>query len=165
MQNLRIYILTILISLFGIVCDAQVKIYKLKSKIVNADFDYSVLNDLDPARLEKHNLKPVKGKFTVYKFLFTFKASSDPNVKLQDYQDFNDILIIKTDNHNKIIDAYQYTLKWSDPPFYILYKSGSKNKILIDKLAINQLKLTREGIGGAKGELLKDNGIISLSIK
>ena len=53
-------------------------------------------------------------------------------------------MIIKTDSKNQIIDAYQYTLEWSEPPFQNdVYKSTAKNLSLTNNLQLNTLKLTK----------------------
>ncbi len=144
----------------------QIKIYKLKKKATNADFDYSKLNDIDDNIKDTLNIKnlmpifePTSGHFTYYQFISTFKGHSFQEVD----KDFHDILIIKTDGENKIIDAYQYTLEWAEPPLqFDLYKSDVKNLILKNDLDLSALKLTRKDFWDEKDRIHKESGRLKL---
>ena len=161
----------ILIICSAIICHAQTKIYKLKSKTINTDFDYYTLNNLDAVMQMQYSMQPlkgffnpVKGKFIVYKFLAIYKGESF-NDKIQV---FHDILIIKTDKYDNVIDAYKCNLEWTAPPLgYDLYKFTVKNCMLTDKLTIDQLQLVRTCYSDEKekGELLNEKGIISFKTK
>jgi len=73
-------------------------------------------------------------------------------------------LIIKTDSKNKIIDAYQYTLEWSEPSFQNdVYKSTAKNLTLTDNLQLKALKFNKTYNGWKEKDInLNENGIIRL---
>src|SRR5438045_6718320 len=105
----------------------MVKEYKFLDKTFNADINHKSLFALDTlspgmSLLEKI-FKPAKGNFIVYRFLATFKGISFT----EEEKDFHDLLIVKTDSSNKILDAYQYTLEWAEPPLeYDLYRGHCK---------------------------------------
>ena len=144
----------------------QTKIYKLKKKAINSDFDYSKLDDIDGDIKDTLNLKnlmpifePISGQYNYYQFIATFKGHSFQQVD----KDFHDILIIKTNNKNKIIDAYQYTLEWAEPPLqFDLYKSDIKNLTLKTDLDISFLKLTRKDFWDNKDRVHKESGVLKL---
>ncbi|WP_159778982.1 hypothetical protein [Flavobacterium sp. 9AF] len=127
------------------------KRYILKKQATHADFDYSKLEDIDgylglfkkPKKIIAA-FEPVKGKYNYYQFMATYKGSSYNDGKGSVIKDFNDILIIKTNDENQIVDAYQYTLEWAEPPFqYDVFKSSAKNIKLTDNLDIEKLQLKR----------------------
>ncbi|SEQ43818.1 hypothetical protein SAMN04488097_2049 [Epilithonimonas lactis] len=121
---MKLYLFSILISLFGLVtCQTksiqtisesriedtitkpnETKIYILKKQKNNSDFDYSKLNDIDAyyGILSKHResddissaFEPLKGKYNYYQFIATFKGKSYNDGGPTLIKDFNDILII-----------------------------------------------------------------------
>jgi len=145
-------------------------VYLLKKQAKNADFNYSKLDAIDEYIKDTINVKnlmpvfePISGAFNYYQFLATFKGKAYNGGEAATLKDFHDILIIKTDQNNKIIDAYQYTLEWAEPPLqYDLFKSSAKNLVLTDTLNIKQLKFKRTYSWSEKNTMLKENGIIKL---
>ena len=144
----------------------KAKIYILKKKAINADFNYSGLNDMESYimdTLKTANVmpifEPINGQFDYYQFVATFKGESyEGGIK-----DFHDILIIKTDKENKIIDAFQYTLEWAELPFqYDLFKSSVNNVILTNDLDIKLLKFRRTYSYDGDDMELSENGVIKL---
>ena len=149
------------------------KIYLLKKQTTNSDFDYSKLNNIDH-NIEGHRnienlipiFEPIGGQFNYFRFIATFKDEAynggDGPILIKDS---HDILILKTNNENKIIDAYQYTLEWAEPPSnYDLFKSSAKNLALTDNLDISTLKFIRTG-NLYKGEILNESGKVKLKQK
>jgi hypothetical protein len=142
---------------------SEIKVYKLKKKSLASDFNYSKLDDIDDNIEDTLNVKsifePVAGHFVYYQFLATFRGYSfDETDKV-----FHDILIIKTDKSNKIIDAYQYTLEWAEPPCqYDLFKATSKDLDLTDSMDIATLKFKRTYSWNEKDKFLKESGLIRL---
>jgi len=149
----------------------QTKIYKLKKKATNADFDYSKLNNIDENIKDTLNLRnlmpifnPIDGQYNYFQFIATFKGKAynggDGPILIKD---FHDILIIKTDNKNEIIDAFQYTLEWAEMPCqYDLFKSSSKKLILADNLEIASFKFIRTDYWDEKDKFHRDGGLIKL---
>lgn len=137
-----------LLILFGlptidIALIAQTKEYKLKSRTDSADFNYSALYMIDYLK-SKESLRevfnPVPGNYTVYLFIASFEGLSFTNEK----QNFNDILIVKTNDKQVIVDAYQFTLEWAEPPLsYDLYKMGKNGLVLTDRFSIDKMKFQR----------------------
>ncbi len=115
------------------------KFYYLKKAAVKADFNYAKLNN-NPV---KADFEPVDGKYKYYQFIATFKGLSyNEDAEDDSIKDFHDILIIKTDNKNKILDAYQHTLEWAEwPSQFDVYRYNTKNVILKNNLDINWLNL------------------------
>ena len=141
----------------------ELKVYRLKKRTTNSDFDYSKLNNLDKNLGDTLNLKPafepIIGNFNYYQFIATYKGHSVREIDT----DFHDILIIKTDNKNKIIDAFQYTLEWAEMPCqYDLFKSSSKGLTLTDNLEITSFKFIRTDYWDEKDKFHKESGIIKL---
>jgi hypothetical protein len=122
----------------------QQKVYVLKEQTTNSDFNYSKLKDIDGNTEDKLNIKnlmpifePINGNYNYYQFISTYKGYSFEDK----FKNFHDILIIKTDNLNKIIDAYHYTLEWAELPLeYDLFKSSAKDINLKNNLDISVLK-------------------------
>ena len=146
------------------------QLYILKKVTENSDFNYSKLNNIDEHKIDTLNVKnlrsvfePVSGQYKYYQFLSTFMGEAYNADGPPLFKDFHDILIIKTDNKSKIIDAYQYTLEWAEPPLqYDVFKSSAKNITLTNNLDISKLKFIRTyGWSEDSKELIK-SGIIKL---
>ncbi len=145
----------------------EAKIYRLKEQTINSDFDYLKLNNIDDNIKDTllRNLMsifaPVSGQYKYYQFLSTFKGIGccDENR----FKVFHDILIIKTDDKNKILDAYQYTLEWAEPPLqYDLFKSSAKDLTLSDNMDITMLRFLRTDYWDEYNKVLKEGGILKL---
>ena len=151
----------------------EIKIYKLKKQTINSDFDYSKLDDIDGSYGRFHKSKkiitafePISGQYNYYQFISTFKGQSYNDGGPTLIKDFHDILIVKTDSKNQIVDAYQYTLEWSEPPFqYDVYKSKAENLTLTNSLQLTALKLTRTYSWNEKDKIINEEGIILLKQK
>jgi hypothetical protein len=148
----------------------ETKIYILQKETENSDFNYAKLDDIDGNKMDTLNVRnlmpvfaPVSGQYKYYQFLSTFVGEAYYSDGPPLFRDFHDILIIKTDNENKIIDAYQYTLEWAEPPLqYDVFKSSIKNISLTNNLDINQLKFKRTYSWSDDNRELKETGIIKL---
>lgn len=149
----------------------ETKVYKLKMQTKASDFNYSKLNDIDndfglfnkPKNIVTA-FEPISGRYNYYQFIATFKGSSYNDGGPTLIKDFNDILIIKTNNENQIIDAYQYTLEWAEPPLqYDVFKLSAKNLLLSDNLKIENLKLIRTYSWNKNDTFLKENDVIKLN--
>ncbi len=145
------------------------KIYVLQQIADNADFDYSKLEDLDASIHEVHYknqmqiFEPVCGAYRYYQFLSSFIGMAYNDVGPPLFKEFHDVLIVKTDRSNTIIDAYQYTLEWAEPPCqYDLYKSSTKNIALVKDLSISKLKFKRTYNWRKEDDELLEGGKIQL---
>ena len=143
----------------------ETKVYRLKKEAVNADFTYTKLCDMDANVKDGVTLlnlmpifNPIHGRYRYYQFVATFKGEGYRGIG-----EFHDILIIKTRNDGKIVDAYQYTLEWAELPLQVdLYRSSAKDIFLKDNLDISQLKFIRYYSDVEDNEELKEKGIIKL---
>ncbi|MDO5640561.1 MAG: hypothetical protein Q4G28_11915 [Neisseria sp.] len=148
----------------------ETKLYILKKHTENSDFNYSKLDDIDGNTMDTPNasslmpvFEPISGRYQYYQFLSTFVGQAFNVDEAPLFKEFHDILIIKTDHENKIIDAYHYTLEWAEPPLqYDLFKSSAKNVYLTNNLDINQLKFKRTHRWHNDDEEMKESGIIKL---
>jgi hypothetical protein len=96
-------------------------------------------------------------------FIATFKGEGYNFGDAPIVKDFHDILIIKTDNENNILDCYHYTIEWAEIPLqYDVFKGSTKNVKLTDSLEISKLKLLRTYSWSENNKELRDNGIIRL---
>ncbi len=154
------HIILVLLLFFDANLYGQVKEYKLLSKAERSDFNYQALNFIDTTSTRETRRKifnPVKGSYTVYTFMATFKGISFANIE----KEFHDILIVKVDKGQKIIDAFQYTLEWAEPPLmFDLYKATAKGVIISDKLPISKLKFRGVEYSGDDERELKDQGVL-----
>lgn len=148
----------------------KTKIYVLRKQTENSDFNYSRLDHIDGNKMDTLNVRnlmpifePISGQFKYYQFLSTYiDQAYNPDGRPL-FKEFHDILIIKTDKENKIIDAYHYTLEWAEPPFqYDLFRSSCKSISLTNNLDINQLKFIRTYSRSDNNQELKESGIIKL---
>lgn len=99
------------------------QVYILKKKAINADFDTISLLKIDSLENDSLTIRnifePINGVYHYYQFLSTHMGRKlvFPGEDLKDsLMVGHDILIIKTDKDNKIIDAFQYTLEWGEYP-------------------------------------------------
>lgn len=148
----------------------ETKIYVLKKVTENSDFNYPKLENIDGHKIDTLNIRnlmpvfePISGQYKCYQFLSTFVGEAYNADGPPLFKDFRDILIIKTDNENKIIDAYQYTLEWAEPPLqYDVFKSSAKNITLTNDLDIAELKFIRTYSWSEDNKAMKESGIIKL---
>ena len=144
------------------------KNYLVVDSSFNSDFNYKMLNAMDSLIEASRKwpdadrfFLPVAGKYKYYRFNARFKGVSYDN----SIKDFNDVLIIKTDSVNTIIDAYQYTLEWAEYPFTTdLYRISKNGVRLVDKLTLDSLGMEKIA-DYENGKLLDDSGIIYLKPK
>ena len=156
---------TLLILTLLLICKifSQTKEYKLLDKTYSSDINSRLIAMLDTARpgiaLINNVFQPVKGKFTVYRFLAIFQGLSFTNTE----KEFHDIIIVKTDAKNKIISAYQYTLEWAEPPMETdLYISTCKDSYLADNMVIDKFMFERPWHYDERDRKLKDSAYIKL---
>ena len=146
------------------------KIYRLKKQATSSDFNYTKLNNIDDNLKDTLNLRnimpvfePVDGQYKYFQFMATCKgegynADGPPLIK-----DFHDILIIKTDPTNIILDAYHYTIEWGEIPCqYDVYKISAKNVVLTDSFQLQELNLLRTYAWDENDKILIDDGLVRL---
>ena len=119
--------------------------FKLVERIEQSDINYLIIKKFNylPPGYEGmlKSFKPVKGEFTTYTFIKTFDGESKYNGNKKNH----DLIIIKTDSTNKVLDGFYYRLEWEEVPSqYILFRSFSVDLILKDKLKISELNFLNE---------------------
>lgn len=148
----------------------ETKIYTLKKQTENSDFNYAKLDDIEGNKMDTLNVRnlmpvfePVSGQYIYYQFLSTFVGEAYNPDGPPLFKDFHDILIIKTDSENKIVDAYQYTLEWAKRPLqYDIFKSSIKNIRLTNSMDISELNFIRTYSWSEDNKELEEKGIIKL---
>ncbi|MFC3352414.1 hypothetical protein [Sphingobacterium zeae] len=130
------------------------KTYILVANKINTDFNYKMLDNFEQSfsELIKENnsresiFNPINGKYHYYKFVATYKArgiSADSD-SVKPEQTFHNILIIKTDDQQKIVDGYEFVLEWNEKPLsYPLFRMKASDLILQEGLSLKQLNLKR----------------------
>ena len=127
----------------------------------NVDFNYDALYSIDTFSSRRNVFLPIKGSFNVYTFIAAYKGLSHRDEQLHN---FHDILIIKTDKDNLIKDAFQYTLEWTEMPFfYDLHKSRSSGVVLLNDLSVKKLNLQRVQEADNSHKKTKEDGVIKLN--
>jgi hypothetical protein len=141
---------------------AQSKQYKLFNKTINADINQRAILLIDTMKTmqtTRNAFNPVKGKYTVYVFIATFKGLSYRNIE----KEFHDIIVLKTDKKQKVLDAYQYTLEWAEMPITSdLYKASAKKVTLTNGLLIEQLKFQKVDPTEGIDSNLNEKGVVIL---
>ena len=103
---------------FSTLTFAQNKTYVLKEKKENANINYNLFGlfgdfEIYENKKDEKAFIPAKGNFTIYTFIAEFKGWSYDGTK----KIFHDYLILKVvPKTNEIIDGYQYTMEWAEPP-------------------------------------------------
>ena len=147
--------------------DSLQKIYKLVAKTEQSDINYAAIQNMDDPESpyftnKEAAFRPVKGQFTVYQFKAVYPGYS---FRGDGYYLFHDVLTLKTDKNNQILEAYQYTLEWTESVASDLYRSTAKNVMWSNNnLDIHLLKLTKSDPaedGGKK--ILEEEGILQLN--
>lgn len=170
------FLLKILILFWSTLTFAQDKTYVLTKKTENADINYELFEKFESIehfeeyanydefkeKVLKQAFYPKRGIFTTYTFVAEFEGLSfDGNQKT-----FHDYLILKVDpKTNEIVDGYQYTLEWADPPAISdLYQVTSTGLKLKDGMELNDLemKLVDSNYKIESREELQDNGRLKL---
>lgn len=140
MQKLIIIIFILIYNLnFG-----QEKVYKLISKTEKSDINYKAFANFDDLKIYKNDglknaFNPIKGKNDIYVFISEFKGDSFDGTR----KTFHDYLILKADPKSDIIiDGFQYTLEWAEPPAISdLYRVTEKNIKICNGLKLDTLKM------------------------
>ena len=137
----------LLIIIFILICNltfGQEKIYRLISKTENADINYIAFRNFEDFKIYKNDglkkaFEPKKGKNDVYFFISEFKGDSFDGTQ----KTFHDYLILKVDPKTEfIIDGFQYTLEWAEPPAISdLYQMTEKSVKIFEGLELESLKM------------------------
>jgi hypothetical protein len=122
--------------------------YRLIKVIRNADLDYGMLHNIDRipppypegSKYQIGDIGTVKGSYTVYKFVREYEGLSGST---DEPAPFHDLLVVKVDDAGVIVDAYKYTLEWTDSPSLALYRLGRKGVRFKEDMDVRELQLTK----------------------
>ena len=159
---IRFFVKLILLQFISIVAVAQAKEYKLLDKTPAADINFKaiLLMEARPGTtlLEK-GFKPVKGRYTVYRFMAAYRGLSFTNTS----RTFHDVIIVRTGPGNEIVSAFQYTLEWAELPLISdLYQSTCTRTSLSNDMKVSDFKFVKIARDDKKCKNLKDTGCIKL---
>jgi hypothetical protein len=130
--------------------DKKTREYIFFDKYNNADLKDINYESIYNASIDCHGLSlldkvfnVMEGKYIVYRFLNHVKDSLffPDTVILHDYWF---LIILKTDNKNRIIDGYWHLLTNPELPNCFLYRISSQNVKLTHNLTIKKLQFKRE---------------------
>lgn len=113
--------------------------YYLYSVTQKSDINYSMISKLDSFPIGKVKLKnefyPVSGNYTVLRFLsFSYGQGMESSFET------NNVLILKIDDNQRLVDGYLYNLQWAEVPVtQALYRITSNKKRIKNKLSISSL--------------------------
>lgn len=120
--------------------------YRLIRVMKNADLDYAMLRDIDRITPPYPKGSPhqigdigtVQGAYTIYKYMREYEGLSASGGKPAL---FHDLLAVKVNDGGIIVDAYLYTLEWTDSPSLALYRLGRKGVRFREDLDVRELQL------------------------
>lgn len=118
--------------------------YKFLDKFEDADLNYSRIDSINSFAkgiiMLDSVFTPTKGKYTVYRFM-----TYDHGVLFDEVEsDLNNLIILKVNSKNEIIEGYQYFLQTPEMPSSCwLYKVTRKEK-LKPEIKINDLRFKRK---------------------
>lgn len=112
-----------------------------------SDLNYNALNSFNasPSAMLDSVFNPLPGKFKVYRFI---EANWGYAKDADSVSIFRNILIIKTDQSDKIVDAYQYTLDWAEPPLScdLFRLNKGRRKKLVQGFCMSNLRFKMVGV-------------------
>lgn len=140
-------ILTFFILLIFTICYSQNESpnFKLIEKKENSEINYLTIkniNSLDHGyKSMLESFKPISGVFTTYIFIKEFDGIS----KYNGNQKLHDLIILKTNTENIIIDGFYYRLEWAEVPSQsIMFRVFAENIELKNSLEVSKLNFLNE---------------------
>jgi hypothetical protein len=137
MRKLFLIVTITLISISGF----SQNTYVLLDSKLDSDINYAAISEgnFSPKNALDSVFNYVSGSFKVYRFI---EVNYGYGFESDSLTTFRDILIIKTNSSGKIIDAFQYTLEWAEPPSTCdLYRLNKGKGIKLDsKLNLSSLR-------------------------
>ena len=149
MNKIIVISILIIMSLSSHAADNTKIVYQITEIHKNADLNIKLIHEY------KYNgnlwgeteevlklFKPTKGKNTIFVFMASFEG-----IGYEDERDiFHDVMILKVDKNNIILDGLHYTLEWAEPPKNCaLYRVTKTGATLKKGLAIKDLGLKSFG--------------------
>lgn len=141
------FAILLLITLFFSVSAQENKkpfIYQIKAVYNNANLDAKAIEKYKKRDTEWNDtgevlklFKPIKGKYKVI-----FFVAADYGISHSDEKEhiFHELLILKVDQNNEILDGLQYVLEWAEVPFaYRLCRIAKSDIKLRKELQVSQI--------------------------
>ena len=132
--------------------------YYLYSVTQKSDINYSMISKLDSFPTGRVKLKnefyPVPGDYTVARFLsFSYDQGVESSFET------NNVLILKIDEKQRVIDGYLYSLQWAEVPVSQALFRITSNKIKIkNRQSISSLFTYKKN--NANGKMKRHNGFL-----
>jgi len=126
-------------------------VFNLISKNTKSDINYLTIKNINSfvhgcdSMIEY--FKPVKGEYNVYIFIKEFEGMSKREIDsiTNACETYHDLIILKTNNQNLILDGFYYRLEWAEPPSqFMLFRSFCNDIKLTDRMLIKQLDFLNE---------------------
>ena len=140
-------ILTFFILLTFTICYSQNESsnFKLIEKKENSDINYLTIKNINSLahgyKPMLESFKPIKGEFTTYIFIKEFDEIS----KYNGNQKFHDLIILKTNTENVILDGFYYRLEWVEVPSQsMIFRVFAENIELKNSLEVLELNFLNE---------------------
>jgi hypothetical protein len=117
--------------------------YKFLDKFENADLNYNSIDSINyksgGISLLDSVFNVVKGHYTIYRFM-----TYDRGVLFDEHEsDLNNLIILKIDSANRIIDGFQYFLQNPEMPLSCYLYRLSKKRYVKPRIKIAGLKFKR----------------------
>ena len=149
-HTVRITILIIIFLSFEIPLFGK-GVFNLISKKTNSDINYLTIKNINSLGHGCDSMieyfKPVKGEYNVYIFIKEFEGISTREIDSITYasETFHDLIILKTNNQNLILDGFYYRLEWAEVPSqFMLFRTFCNNIKLTDSMLVKELDLLNE---------------------
>lgn len=126
-------------------------VFKLVDTKKNSDINYltikniNSLGHIDEEMLQ--NFKPVKGQYTTYTFIKEFIGYSVDGFDVESYKEvqMHDIIVLKTNSDNIILDGFYYRLEWREVPSQsMIFRVFAQGVKLKNNLKVSELEMYNE---------------------
>ena len=160
---LKTFLLILLVALTTLSTAAQEKeilVYQIKAVYENSDLNGKALERYQKRALEWNDtgkvlklFQPVKGKYRVITFMATGYGLSFTDKK----EIFHNILILKVDQNDEILDGLEYVIEWAEVPTASRLARTTRKGVKLKKgLPLSELEFKSI----EAGQPLKLNGVI-----
>lgn len=119
--------------------------FKLVEKKENSDINYLTIKNINSLvhgyKSMLKSFQPIKGEFTTYIFIKEFEGLS----KFDGNQKYHDLIILKTNAENIILDGFYYRLEWVEVPSQsMIFRIFAENILLKNNLKVSDLHFKNE---------------------
>jgi len=120
-------------------------IFQLRSTHQNADINYLTIKNINSLTHGYQEMlkafQPVKGQYQVYLFIKEVNGSGKDSGNFT----MHDLIILKTDRHQTILDGFYYRLEWAEVPSQSgIFRFGAVERKLVNHLRVADLAFYNE---------------------